>query len=208
MKKVFIFLGALLTAVVLFPLATVNATQILEFSDYSSEETILASELSAQVKFTVFGDKKQLLIELDNTSDFSIAQLYFNSGSGLTGLNFAESYNSNWSISGTGAFQKQKASGFGKYNWLIDFGPGGSRLSSGVTYLILDITGTTNEGTISSKLSTIPPGYQRAIAAMKFEAGPDDDSAYGATIPDPAAVFLLGFACLIGFAGARRRFKK
>lgn len=28
------------------------------------------------------------------------------------------------------------------------------------------------------------------------------------SIPDPAAVFLLGSACLIGFSGARRKFKK
>lgn len=206
MKKVFIFLGAL-TALALFPLATVNATQILEFSDFSSEETILASELSAQVKFTVSGE--QLLIELDNTSDFSIAQLYFNSDSGLTGLNFAESYNSNWSISGTGDSQDQNANGFGNYNWLIEFGSGDSRLSSGVTTnLRLNMTGTTSEGTIGSKLSGIPSGHTQAIATIKFEAGPDDDSAYGASIPDPVAVFLLGSACLIGFAGARRKFKK
>lgn len=28
------------------------------------------------------------------------------------------------------------------------------------------------------------------------------------SIPDPATVFLLGSACLLGFAGARRKFKK
>jgi len=34
------------------------------------------------------------------------------------------------------------------------------------------------------------------------------DAQSGPSIPDPAAVFLLGSACLIGFAGARRKFKK
>ena len=206
MKKVFIFLGALLTAVVLFPLATVNATQILEFSDYSSDETPV-EQLTASVEFTV--SWPQLLIDLNNTSDFSIAQLYFNSDSDLTGLAFNGTVDSAWSISGSGASQNQNANGFGNYNWLIDFGSGDSRLSSGVTSLILlDMTGTTNEGTISSKLSTIPPGHTQAFAAMKFESGPGDDSAYGASIPDPVAVFLLGSASLIGFAGARRKFKK
>jgi hypothetical protein len=33
-------------------------------------------------------------------------------------------------------------------------------------------------------------------------------SSGSASIPDPAAVFLLGSACLLGFAGARRKFKK
>ena len=208
MKKVFIFLGAL-TALALFPLATVNATQILEFSDYSSDETPV-SELTAVVEFTVSGT--QLLLDINNTSDFLIAGIYFNSDSGLTGLAFDGTVDSAWSISGTGASQNQNGNGFGNYNWLIDFGSGDSRLSSGVTSLILDMTldmtGTTNEGTISSKLSRIPPGHTQAFAAMKFESGPGDDSAYGASIPDPVAVFLLGSACLIGFAGARRKFKK
>lgn len=31
---------------------------------------------------------------------------------------------------------------------------------------------------------------------------------YAPSIPDPAAVFLLGSACMIGFTGARRKFKK
>lgn len=33
-------------------------------------------------------------------------------------------------------------------------------------------------------------------------------STYAPSIPDPAAVFLLGSACLIGFSGLRRKFKK
>lgn len=203
MKKVFRFLGAL-TVLVLFPLATVNATQILEFSDYSSDDTP-ASVLTASVGFTVSGT--QLLLDITNTSDFLIAGIYFNSDVDLTGLEFAGT-NLAWSISGTGNSQDKGADGFGSYNWLIDFGSGADRLSSGLTQLTLNMTGTTSEDTFGSKLSTNPPGNIRAFAAMKFEAGPGDDSAYGASIPDPAAVFLLGSACLIGFAGARRKTRK
>ena len=43
-----------------------------------------------------------------------------------------------------------------------------------------------------------------AIVAAKFVAGPGDDSAVGAFIPEPGTVALLGLAGLLGLRRRRR----
>jgi len=66
---------------------------------------------------------------------------------------------------------------------------------------------------------TLPDGVLPKVDMMPFQAGFYDGEAGKSghtkvnrlseelSIPDPAAVFLLGPACLIGFAGLRRKFK-
>jgi len=180
-----------------------QADTILQFSDVSSDET-LASVLTAIVTFEVSGN--QLLIDIDNQSNYQIAQLYFNTDDTLTGLVFSNSPNPEWAISGTGEFQGEQADGFGLFNWLIDFGSGDSRLGASppTTSLTLDMTGTTSEATIGSKWSTIPPGEIQALAAMKFEAGPAGDSAFGAVVPIPGSWVLLASG-LLGLVAIKRK---
>jgi hypothetical protein len=183
-----------------------EASVMFSFSDVSSNETP-PGVLTSTTTFTVSGS--QLLIDVDNTSSYEIAQLYFNSDTTLTGLAFDESaatdFNPSWSISGTGAFQTRTADGFGQFNWLIDFGST-TRPGSGLTSLTLDMTGSTLESTIGSTLSSVPPGEIRALAAMKFESGPGGDGAFGAVVPLPGTWLLLGSG-LVGLVLIGRRKK-
>ena len=182
-----------------------EASTILQFSDFSSDET-LPGDLTARVTFEVTGT--QLQITIDNQSDYQIAQLYFNTHTELTGLDFSTSPNPDWTISGSGEFQDEKVGGFGSFNWLIDFGSGDSRLEAGdTTNLILDMAGddfSSIESSISNTLSTIPPGDIRVYAAIKFEAGPEDDSAFGAVVPLPGTCLLLASG-LLGLVAIKRR---
>jgi hypothetical protein len=55
--------------------------------------------------------------------------------------------------------------------------------------------------------------YSQQVYSTSEDVDVDDfapfsHDAQSPSIPDPAAIFLLGSACLIGFAGARRKFKK
>ena len=199
----------LLLAICLMPCGTAQAGVTLRFSDFSSDSTPV-SALRAEVDFTVAGS--QLRIAIRNSSQYKIAKLFFNSDPTLSGLAFAGSVNPAWSISGTGLSQTMNANGFGNYNWLVDFGTGHNRLEAGsTTEIVLNMTGTTSEATIATKLSSIPPGHDRAISVLKFEAGPGDDSAYGASIsavPEPATASLalsgLAASVFVGLYRLRR----
>jgi hypothetical protein len=189
-----------------------EAAVVLSFSDGSSDETP-ASALTAEVKFEVIGS--QLKVTITNTSEYRIAELGFNSDTTLTGLAFDPSGSTDgaWSVAGSGESQNHGMDGFGALNWHVDFGSGNTRLAAGsTTTLVFNMTGTTSESTIATKLSRIPPGERRAVSVIKFEAGPNDDSAYGSSglVPEPSTALLALSACsLLGGAtwlrGKRRK---
>lgn len=69
-------------------------------------------------------------------------------------------------------------------------------------YLILSGTGILHASPFDDTLGTWTfSGDTAGGGSFCFSSGT-------AAIPDPAAVFLLGSACLIGFSGLRRKFKK
>jgi hypothetical protein len=73
--------------------------------------------------------------------------------------------------------------------------PGGTEVFS------FTILGSAVESDFTTKFSALPPGNHAAIVAGKFVSGPGDDSAFGATIPEPASFGLL----LAGALGAMKR---
>lgn len=55
----------------------------------------------------------------------------------------------------SGLSQREKAVGYGSYNWLIDFGSGSNRLCSDLTGPILDMLGTTSVAAIGCTQAAI-----------------------------------------------------
>jgi hypothetical protein len=190
-----------------------HATVNLDFSQLSSDSTPAAA-LDANVLFSVVGS--QLLIDIQNNSLYSVADLYFNTDTDITGLAFnnAGATNAAWGVTG-GTSQAQGADGMGSYNWWVTFGSGSNRLGAGTTSLVFDMTttGPVTEGTIGTKFSINPPGSQTALGVLKFEAGPNDDSAFGgstiatttSTVPEPTSMALLGLGALPLLRRLRRR---
>ena len=65
--------------------------------------------------------------------------------------------------------------------------------------------GTFDMSDFAIELSQAPPGDTTALVAAKFVNGPGDDSAFGATIPEPGTFAMLGLGILgLGVIGRRR----
>lgn len=157
--------------------APAEAACQLTFSTKSSDSTP-ASALSATATFNVVGN--QLHVDVNNTSAYEIAELYFNTDATLTNLALVGG-NAAWSVDGGGA-QTQNAGPYGSFNYRVDFGNGQTFLGSGVTNLVFDMTGTTSEFAICNTFGANPSNNDNlAIAVIKFQSGPGDDSAFGAT---------------------------
>jgi hypothetical protein len=188
-----------------------NAALVYVFSDFSSDLTP-ASDLDATLTFSVtstaaLSGNDLLTLTLDNQttapSTFSINEIYFN---------FSGSHGGFTIESGTGTLNHgpTPADGFGNFDIKLD----GFLLASGDTKMWEIDLGMT--GVVDSDfrdLSSIPPGDTQTLAALKFVMGPEDpelpgtgieDSAFGAVVPVPAAVWLFGSG-LLGLAGVARR---
>jgi hypothetical protein len=161
--------------------APAHAATQLTFSTKSSDATPAAA-LAATATFNVVGN--QLQIAINNTSAYEIADLYFNADPTLTGLALVGG-DAAWSVTG-GAVQAQNAGGFGDYNYRVDFGNGQTFLGNGVTNLLFNMTGATTEAGIAGTYGANPSNNANlALAVMKFQSGPGDDSAFGATDQTP-----------------------
>lgn len=179
-----------LTACAGLTAAVATADITLLFSDFSSDETP-PDVLTAEVTFSVDNQDERMVITINNTSRYSIAQLCFNTDNTLHGLELEDAPDG-WSVEGGPDPQSQGAAGFGYFNWLIDFG-NENRLPHGETVLFLEMDGTTEESTIGHKMSTGRDPNLNVLAALKFEQGPDDDSAFGGsvTVDDGCPEFIL-----------------
>lgn len=183
---------------------TANTTLILQISDFAAGLTPAGSG-SELMQLEVSGN--QLLMGNNNTSPYSIAPVCFNSDATLSALGFSGIYSFASPIPGAGSSQNQNLNGIRDYNRLIGFGPGINRLSLGATQRIGVLTGIAAEQTIGNRLSRLHPGQLQAIATIKLEVSPNDESAFGAAVtclPEAARILLFGVG-LVFFARFLRK---
>jgi hypothetical protein len=192
--------------------------QSINFTSKTSDET-LASAVPATVTFNVVGS--QLHVTIDNDSAYRVVDLYFNSDATLTNLTYVSGLPAGFSVTDTGSGAAQtQGTPFGSFNWKLTFdgppGPPGLPANT-LTTVVFNMTGTTTVPTILSKQSTgAPPGNGSALAVIKFQAGPGDDSTFAAAntsspvVPDgPAGILLVsGLMPLLGVLRKTRRWKE
>ena len=192
-------LPSLLVGVVVLVFPSLTFGEVIKLSDLSSNGTDPAL-LDATLDFSVTGSALTLTVTNDTAAPnaFNINQLFFNAGSGATGL-LVDSFPAGWSL-----MPNQSADDFGTFDFgLIDgVDQQPSTIAPGETVVFsFTILGSAVESDFTTKFSTLPPGNNPAIVAGKFVSGTGDDSAFGATIPEPASLGLL----LAGALGAMRR---
>lgn len=196
-------LHALIGMLLFVGLSQVQAALVYTFSDLSSDATP-ASDLDATLTFEVtaggsatFNDLLTLTLANQTTAPnaFNINEVYFN----FTGNHGGFSIDSGATLN----HGPTPADGFGNFDIKLDgflLAPGGTS----VWMIDLGLTGITASD--FNDLSTTPPGDTQTFAALKFVQGTGDDSAFGAVVPVPAAVWLFGSG-LLGLIGVARRKK-
>jgi hypothetical protein len=191
-------------AIGLLALATgVRGEMVLTLSDLSSDETT-AEDLDARLVFEVVGDALTLTAINDTLppAGFDITAIYFNASPKIAGLSLAPS------LQGWDLHTNRKADGFGRFDFAIISDLGNDPLEiapqDSLTFT-LAISGQPSVAVadFTSDFSTIPPGDHPVLAAVKFQNGPGDDSAFGGVVPEPGTLLLamLGVTLL----GRRRR---
>ena len=177
---------------------------IITLSTNSSDETP-ASVLDATFDFDVDEILNMLTLSVTNTTvvpnTFNINELYFNGSDNVLGLT-PVSIPTGWSL-----LTGQIADGFGLFDFALIDGVGGdaATIMPGETVAFtFTITGLADKGDFVTEFSQYVEGQLVAIAAAKFVAGPGDDSAFGAFIPAPGTLVLLGLAGLLGLRRRRR----
>jgi hypothetical protein len=189
-------------------------------SQASTDETDPA-DLDAVLEFTIVGGDT-LSLEIENNSDYTINEIFFNSSDDVSSLSLASVSNgSSWAPS-TGP-EGNKAGGFGTFDFAYASDGNDEGIQSGDTVTFeFDISGPCAD-TMSCTMadfvgpdtfSSSPPATQLAQAAAKFVQGPGDDSAFGAAngdgfppvgVPEPTASLLLGLGLTGLYASGRRR---
>jgi hypothetical protein len=195
------------------------AANTILLSDLSSDDTP-AAQLNASVSFDVVGTT--LIIDVTNlTLDpaaFNISAIYFNSSDNVTDLTFTDGPGScpgggcRWDVFASS--NSTRAAGFGAFDWAIisNHANKGAIGPSDTATFEFDISGTGpfQMSDFGTEFSTLPPGQFASLVAVKFvqcsgsACIANDDSAFGATVPEPGtgALVLMG---LMGLAIKGRR---
>ena len=179
----------------------------LELSQFSSEPGVDPSLLSATMDFSVAGSTLTLTVT-NNTlvpNEFNINRVYFNASDSVGNL-VSSSLPAGWAVD-----FNMNANGFGIFDFELNHGPpqghnhhlitpGGSKVYSftfdGIGFSVKDFT---------TELSAQFDSNMLMVVAAKFVQGPGDASAFGATVPEPGVIALLGIAGAMGVGRRRRR---
>ncbi len=178
----------------------------IDLSDFASEP-IDPSILAATFDFSVTGQTLTLTVT-NNTSvpnEYSINRIYFNANANVGNL----------VSSSTGQFDLNlisgMADGFGTFDYVLAHGPPAGHNHHVIApgqFESFDFTFDGvgfNEKDFTTELSTPFDGNMLMIVAAKFVMGPGDASSFGAAIPAPGVLALLGAAGLVSLRGRRRR---
>ena len=192
---------ALVAAAALGAAVDSASASLIILSTDSSDETA-AAVLDATLDFTVDSILGTMSLTVTNETTvpaaYNMTEVYFNIGE-ATSFAVDGSLPTGWSL-----VLDAGVDGFGTFDICLTDGSMTDVIIPGAS-LVFDFTfdsGTAAKGDFTTNLSVIPPGATPALAAAKFIQGPGDDSAFGATVPAPGVLGLLGLAAL---AGPRRR---
>lgn len=148
-------------------------------------------------------------------AEFAMSEMLFNIPDNVTSLSLTGNPANKWqAIFDNSSGGGTSANGFGMFDLQLIDAPGNgiAKIGPGASAtFVLALSGT---GTVSlndfakDEFSMIPPGAPDAqmLVAAKFIQGPNDESAYGAIVPEPSTMALVAIGGLFLMRTRRRKF--
>lgn len=173
-------------------LAGAASANVINLSDLSSDGGIDPADLSGTIEFTLTGNQLSIVVT-NNTANFTISEFLFNAPDDVT-LSFA-------GLPGWSMFEDTVAGPFGTFDFALIDGVGGdqNQVFPGES-VKFDFTVLTGDPVKSDFTTLFSAGGIGALGAAKFRK--EGFFVFGAAIPGPAGLALLGVA---GAFGRRRR---